>query len=72
MALGKSREKYSNQISEQLYTVDDKSQSEACVFLEDHGLDLDAREDLGSRWSNRWSAKSGKGSGAQQRVLYQW
>lgn len=61
-----------NQILELLFTVDDKGQLEANTFLEAHGLDLDLWESLGSHWSNKWGAKSGKASTAQQHVLYQW
>ncbi|KZP27505.1 hypothetical protein FIBSPDRAFT_730771 [Athelia psychrophila] len=49
-------------------------QAEAQSFLRLHGLDLEARSDLESRWniqwSTRWSLKTG--SDTRRRSLYQW
>ncbi len=49
-----------------------KSQQEGRAMSVAHGLDEDALEGLGSRWSIRWHQKprlSGKGT---EKILYQW
>jgi hypothetical protein len=48
-------------------------QLEATTMLGINHLDLCAHESLGSRWSIKWSRKSGKQKNVEtRRVLYQW
>lgn len=47
-------------------------QLEAAALLASNSLDLDARESIGSRWSNRWGATTGKDGRQIRRSLYQW
>jgi hypothetical protein len=63
----------SNGISDILFkSMDNESQSKAQTLLAAYRLSLDAREDVGSRWSVKWGRTSGKSEGSTQRVLYQW
>ncbi|KAJ7633904.1 hypothetical protein DFH06DRAFT_1272396 [Mycena polygramma] len=47
------------------------SQFDAAACMASHGLDLDSREDIGNRWSVRWSTSSKKEAGRIRRVLLQ-
>ncbi|KIJ38649.1 hypothetical protein M422DRAFT_258767 [Sphaerobolus stellatus SS14] len=46
-------------------------QNEAASILMTHSLDSDSLEDIGSRWSVKWSKKTGKGEKEEHRTLYQ-
>ena len=47
-------------------------QDEALDILKGQGLDIVNLEDLGNRWSKRWSTQNGKGIKSYSRVLLQW
>lgn len=44
----------------------------AASWLAAAGLELDAKKELGNRWSNRWSQESGKKGQKVVRTLFQW
>ncbi|KIJ39368.1 hypothetical protein M422DRAFT_257987 [Sphaerobolus stellatus SS14] len=44
-------------------------QNEAASILMTHSLDSDSMEDIGSRWSVKWSKKTGKGKKEERRTL---
>ncbi|KIJ32258.1 hypothetical protein M422DRAFT_265912 [Sphaerobolus stellatus SS14] len=50
---------------------DDASQLEAVSLLASLSFDIASLEDIGCRWSEKWGQVRGKGSGEQERSLYQ-
>jgi hypothetical protein len=56
----------------QLFGDDNLSQQHAAALLTTQGLDIDNLDDLGNRWSKRWSTMDGHGRMVQARVLLQW
>jgi hypothetical protein len=64
---------YANsQISDSVFKTNDGDQIQAGAELATHGLDVEAREWIDSRWSMRWSMTQGKGAKETSRALYQW
>jgi hypothetical protein len=61
-------------ITRQTFAMDPASQPAASTFLAKHGLDLEARDQLKSKWSTTWSTtwKVQGGSEIIHRVLVQW
>ena len=61
-------------ITRQTFAMDPASQQAARAFLAKHGLDLEARDRLESKWSTAWSTtwKVQGGSEIIHRVLVQW
>jgi len=51
---------------------DDLEQQAAVELLVSLGLNTEAVEDVGSRWSSKWNQTRGKGKNEQLQVLYQW
>ena len=62
------------EITRQTFAMDPASQQAARAFLVKHGLDLEARNQLESKWSTVWSTtwKVDGGSEIIHRVLVQW
>jgi hypothetical protein len=53
--------------------LEEADQLRAASLLATHHLDVDSRDNLGSRWSVKWTRTSGgKQIGQSRRVLYQW
>ncbi|KIJ24729.1 hypothetical protein M422DRAFT_274428 [Sphaerobolus stellatus SS14] len=52
-------------------SMDDVQQDMASSLLAMHGLDEASIEDIGSRWSIKWSQNRGNGMKAEHRVLFQ-
>ncbi|KAF7362702.1 hypothetical protein MVEN_00619500 [Mycena venus] len=50
-----------------LFKLDDGDQLHAAAIMVQHGLDLEAREDLSNRWSQQWS-RTGGGSGRNSKA----
>jgi hypothetical protein len=56
----------------EVFQDDVKSQKQAHACLAAQGLEVAFLDDLGNRWSKRWSSVDGCGKTAQARVLLQW
>jgi hypothetical protein len=58
----------------EFFTTDDISQAAASDIVLAQGLNIQMLEDLGNRWTKRWSSVNTpvRQEGVQSRVLLQW